>query len=101
MTTPAIRSALRQAFGDRQYRITAAGEIFVKGKRFDSESVGWYLYGFTWDPATIRSIDALSANGLRSTFTARLKVAQTSDAAPRRTCAEVLDTRFCWVDGGQ
>jgi hypothetical protein len=85
MTTPAIRSALRQAFGDRQYRITAAGEIFVKGKTPDSESIGWYLYGFTWDPATIRSIEALHPNGLRSTPTSRsserMKDSQTSNVA--------------------
>lgn len=66
MTTPAIRSALRQAFGDRQYRITASGEIHVKGEMPNSEGIGWYLYGFTWDPKTIRSIETMSPEGIRS-----------------------------------
>jgi hypothetical protein len=61
MTTPAIRSALRRVFGDRKYRVTAVGEIHVYGQIPNSDATGWYLYGFSWDPATIRSIEALAA----------------------------------------
>jgi hypothetical protein len=68
MTTPTIRSALRQAFGDRQYRITASGEIHVKGEMPNSETIGWYLYGFAWDPETIRSIESMSPESIRSTL---------------------------------
>ncbi len=68
MTTPAIRSILRQAFGDRQYRITASGEIHMKGEMPDSETTGWHLYGFAWDPETIRSIESLSPEKIQSTL---------------------------------
>lgn len=52
MTTNAIRSALRNAFGARQYRITATGEIHVFGTMPNTNETGWYLFGWVGDAET-------------------------------------------------
>jgi hypothetical protein len=44
-----IRSALIAKFGERQYRITRSGEIHVFGTMPNTNSIGWYLYGYTDD----------------------------------------------------
>lgn len=59
MTITAIRAALRNAFGARQYRITATGEIHVYGQMPNSIVTGWYLYGWVGDAETIARIESL------------------------------------------
>lgn len=59
MTTKQIRSALRNAFGDRKYRITGTGDIHVYGRMPNSIVTGWYLYGHVDSPETIQRIEQL------------------------------------------
>ena len=40
-----LRRILRQAFGDRHYRITRDGEVHVYGQMPNTNATGWYLYG--------------------------------------------------------
>ncbi len=40
-----IRTALRNEFGARQYRITKTGDIHVNGTMPNTNQTGWYLYG--------------------------------------------------------
>ena len=47
-----LRSALVAKFGARQYRITSGGEIHVYGTMPNTNTVGWYLYGYTDDAET-------------------------------------------------
>ena len=51
--TAAIRAALVNQFGARKYRITKAGEIHVHGLVPNTNAIGWYLYGWTGDTATL------------------------------------------------
>lgn len=46
-TITAIRTALRNEFGTRKYRITRDGDIHVYGTMPNTNTVGWYLYGRT------------------------------------------------------
>ena len=59
MTTNAIRTALRNAFGSRQYRITANGEIHVRGTMPNTNETGWYLFGWVGDTDTEDRIKSL------------------------------------------
>ena len=59
MTTNAIRTALRNAFGSRQYRITANGEIHVCGTMPNTNETGWYLFGWVGDTETEDRIKSL------------------------------------------
>lgn len=52
-STRTIRAALRNQFGARQYRITAAGEIHVHGVMPNTGIVGWWLYGWMGDATTM------------------------------------------------
>lgn len=49
----AIRQALRAEFGARRYRITKAGEIHAYGVMPNSNTTGWWLYGWVGDTATM------------------------------------------------
>ncbi len=55
-TITTIRAALIKQFGARQYRITAAGEIHVRGTMPNTNQVGWYLYGYTNSAETLASL---------------------------------------------
>ena len=59
MTTTAIRTALRNAFGARQYRITANGEIHVCGTMPSTNQNGWYLFGCVGNAETEDRIKSL------------------------------------------
>lgn len=48
-----IRAALINQFGARKYRITKAGEIHVWGVMPNASGLGWYLYGWMGDKATL------------------------------------------------
>lgn len=52
MTTTQIRKILRNQFGVRQYRITAAGDIHVYGVMPNTNTTGWYLFGVVGNPDT-------------------------------------------------
>ena len=52
MNTKTIRNTLRNAFGTRQYRITASGEIHVCGIMPNTNQTGWYLFGWVGDAET-------------------------------------------------
>jgi len=52
MSINTIRKILRKTFGDRQYRITAAGEIHVHGVMPNTNQTGWYLFGWLNDAQT-------------------------------------------------
>jgi len=52
MTIATIRKILRNAFGDRQYRITKENEIHVHGVMPNTNQVGWYLFGYVGDTQT-------------------------------------------------
>lgn len=56
----AIRTALREAFGAGNYRITRNGEIHIYGHMPNSGVVGWYLYGWMDDAETIARIETLT-----------------------------------------
>jgi hypothetical protein len=45
-TETTLRNALRAKFGARQYRITSEGEIHVHGEMPNTNTIGWYLYGY-------------------------------------------------------
>ena len=59
MTITAIRAALRNAFGDRKYRITRDGEIHVFGTMRNTNQTGWYLFGYVGDAETAARIETL------------------------------------------
>lgn len=59
MTITAIRAALRNAFGDRKYRITRDGEIHVFGTMPNTNQQGWYLFGEVGNAETIARIETL------------------------------------------
>lgn len=59
MTIKQIRAALRTAFGAQQYRITATGEIHVRGTMPNTNTAGWYLFGQVGNTQTEARIAAL------------------------------------------
>lgn len=59
MSIAQIRTALRNAFGDRKYRITASGDIHVFGVMPNTNQEGWYLFGYVADAQTIDRIQSL------------------------------------------
>lgn len=59
MSITAIRTALRNEFGDRKYRITGSGEIHVYGTMPNTNQDGWYVYGRVDDAETIARIESL------------------------------------------
>ena len=59
MNIAQIRNALRNAFGSRQYRITASGEIHVCGTMPGTNQTGWYLFGWVGDAETADRINPL------------------------------------------
>ena len=52
MTKTALRNALREKFGRRNYRITRTGEIHAYGVMPNTNQVGWYLFGFVGNAET-------------------------------------------------
>lgn len=56
LSATAIRAALRHHFGPRRYRITATGEIHAHGRMPNTNTVGWYLYGWMGDAGTAESL---------------------------------------------
>ncbi len=59
MSIAQIRAALRNAFGDRKYRITRNGEIHVFGVMKNTNQTGWYLFGDIDNAETIACIESL------------------------------------------
>ena len=59
MTKKEIRNTLRNAFGPRQYRITAKGEIHVCGTMPNTNETGWYLFGWVGNTETEAHIKSL------------------------------------------
>lgn len=49
----AVRQALRAEFGPRRYRITSKGEIHAYSQLPNSKDIGWWLYGWVDDTATL------------------------------------------------
>lgn len=45
MNIQALRTSIRARFGDRNYRITAQGEVHIYGDMPNSIAHGWYIYG--------------------------------------------------------
>mgnify|MGYP000175518448 FL=1 len=52
MSVTQIRAALRNAFGPRNYRIQADGNISVYGQMPNTNTKGWYLFGYVGDAQT-------------------------------------------------
>ncbi len=44
-----LRFALRTKFGSRKYRITKRGDVNVYGVIPNTNTVGWYFYGYLED----------------------------------------------------
>ena len=59
MNTRTIRDTLRSAFGSRQYRIAANGEIHVCGIMPNTSKTGWYLFGWVGNAETESRIKSL------------------------------------------
>ena len=59
MSIAQIRAALRNAYGDRMYRITRDGEIHVYGTIPNSNTEGWWLFGYVSSAETIAHIQSL------------------------------------------
>lgn len=57
LTMRKMRKTLRNRFGYRSYRITSTGDIHVKGRMPNTDTVGWYIFGHTLDPATIDDLE--------------------------------------------
>ena len=53
ISTTAIRSALREMFGARKYRITAEGEIHAYGTMPNTNIDGWFVFGGVSDRDTL------------------------------------------------
>ena len=45
VTVKALRDALRNKYGARKYKITAAGDVCVLGYMPNTSTRGWYLLG--------------------------------------------------------
>lgn len=52
MTIAQIRAALVAKFGARMYRITRDGEIHVRCVMPNTNTTGWYLYGYVGSAET-------------------------------------------------
>lgn len=60
MKTSEIRKILRNTYGDRQYRITASGEIHVYGDMPHSIEDGWWLFGYVGEADTERRLEEIA-----------------------------------------
>ena len=59
MTITAIRAGLRNAFGKRKYHITSEGDIHAFAVMPNTNTEGWYLFGYVCDAQTERRIEEL------------------------------------------
>lgn len=59
MSKTKIRTALRNAFGARNYRITKKGSIHVYGQMPNSIETGWSVFGDIDHSQTLDAIEAL------------------------------------------